>query len=298
MTAHAAVLERFRAALCGARTPHAWLLSGPVGVGKRVLLAAMAQTALCEHGRACGACHACRMFAAGTHPDCVRVERAEGARDLRVDQVREALARLALAPAEEGRRVLLMPEAEAMNAQAANALLKTLEEPPDGALLLLAATDPLRLPATIRSRCVLVPVPPPAEDEARAMLVREGVPEEEAARLLAGVPGRPLLALEARGWDEALAAWERLCAEPAQADVAGAEDWCRRHAGKVPAAFVAWASLRPWLARGRVPPAVGEALWALLRWPEEVRRLSLRPAFSLFARWLALRTAVRTETRG
>ncbi len=294
---HAHILARFRAALAGPRMPHAWLLAGLAGIGKRLLLEQMAQHALCEEARACGRCRACRMFAAGTHPDCVLLVRAEGARDVRVDQVREALALLALAPAQAMRRVLLVPEAEAMNPQAANALLKTLEEPPAQALVLLAASDPLRLPATIRSRCVLVPVPPPSQQEARAFFVQQGVPAEEAAQLAAEVPARPLLALEARGWSKELAAWTRLCAEPANADLGAAEDWCRRYAAKVPAAFIARAALRPWLACKAISPSVADALWGLLRWPEEMRRFSLRPAFSLFARWLALRMAVRAAQR-
>ena len=291
MKMHEAVLARFQRALADGHVPHAWLLAGPRGVGKREILARMAQMALCEARRGCGSCRPCRLFLAGTHPDAVRLEREPGERDLRVDRVREGLSRLFLTSAEGGMRVLLLPEAEAMNLQAANALLKTLEEPSGHALMLLATTDPMQLPATVRSRCVLVRVGTLPETEAMAVLEGQGVAPAQARNWLAWVPGRPWLAREASGWEEPLAAWARLCADPLQASPAEAEDWCRRYAARVPAPFVAFAAVRSWLEREQLSPAVGAALWSLARWPEEMRRFSLRPALSLFARWLALREA-------
>jgi DNA polymerase III subunit delta' len=113
------------------RLPHALLISGPRGVGKRSLADALIARVLCAAPgeAACGRCHGCRMLAAGYHPDLLRVEPEEGKRQIRIDPIREVNAFVAQTAQQGGYRVILIAPAEAMNVAAANALLKSLEEP-------------------------------------------------------------------------------------------------------------------------------------------------------------------------
>ncbi len=183
------------------RLGHAPLIHGPRGIGKRVLGDWLAQLLLCarpgESG-ACGSCQSCRLFEGGTHPDWFMVEIPEDKQGIGVDQVRDLIERLQLTASLGGNRVGLMPQADAMNSNAANALLKTLEEPPSGAWLILLSEQPARLSATIRSRCQQLPLRAPAREVAEPWLA-ESFPEaseadREAVLELGG--GAPLAALE------------------------------------------------------------------------------------------------------
>lgn len=200
------------------RTPHAILLHGPQGVGKLALAEQFAQCLLCEEqDRArvpCGKCDGCRWYLAGTHPDFRRIEPESMARrpeagpddaakpsaktakpssEIKVEQIRALDDFLNLRSHRDGRRVTLVHPAEAMNPNAANALLKGLEEPPGRALFLLVSHRPARLLATIRSRCVAVPVHLPAPQAAQAWLESQGV--KDPRTWLAVANGAPLRAL-------------------------------------------------------------------------------------------------------
>ena len=137
------------------RLPHALLISGPRGVGKRSLVDALAARTLCaEPGRlACGHCHGCRMLASGYHPDLMSVELEEGKRQIRIDAIREINHVVSQTAQQGGYRVILIAPAEALNVAASNALLKSLEEPGERTLFLLLSDIPSRLLPTIRSRC-------------------------------------------------------------------------------------------------------------------------------------------------
>jgi DNA polymerase III subunit delta' len=200
-------LTPLRSALRRGALHHAYLFGGPQGVGKARAAILLSQAANCEAGaeRAgalrddpCGACGPCRKIEKGIHPDVLvlREERAmakagawepKGGRspskDIVVDQVRDLVdRRLALRRHEGRRRFVLIDPAEAMNPQAQNALLKTLEEPPDETTLVLVAARPDALLPTIRSRCLRVgfgPLPP----ELVAGRLRERIPAEVARRL-------------------------------------------------------------------------------------------------------------------
>ncbi len=181
--------------------PHALLVHGRAGIGKVEFARALAASVLCEtprDGLACGACASCHWFSQGA-----ALEDEEGVEDtgkpekakslvIKIDQIRAVADFVALTTHRGGYRVLLIHPAEALHPNAANALLKTLEEPPPHTLIVLVSDQPARLLATLRSRCRLVGLATPPRDEALAWLRAEGVAEPEAA--LAGAGGAPLLA--------------------------------------------------------------------------------------------------------
>jgi len=192
-------------ALRSGRLHHALLFAGPRGYGKRALAEAFAAAALCTQrapdGSACGTCKSCHLVAAGSHPDLVRVSfelRDDGRprSELTVDQLRALGQRLALASQFGGWQIALIDPADAMNASAANALLKTLEEPSASTIIALVADDPSRLPPTIRSRCQRVDLRAPTRDEALAWLKGQGIETAVAASTLDATLGNPGQAAE------------------------------------------------------------------------------------------------------
>lgn len=201
------------------RLPHALLLHGPRGIGKQAFATRFASLLLCEARRGnqpCGRCDPCRWFADGNHPDYRLVQpeamaqdeeeaggdeqTASGSRkakpsvEIKVDQIRALAEFLHVGSHRGARRVALVCPAEAMNLNAANALLKALEEPPGSAMFILVSHDPARLLPTVRSRCIRVALPLPATAEAAAWLKSEGV--AEPLRWLRFAGGAPILALE------------------------------------------------------------------------------------------------------
>jgi DNA polymerase III subunit delta' len=223
-----------RAALRRGRLHHAYLLGGPEGVGKGTAARLLAQAANCDatpgDGGAlddpCGRCGPCGKIARGTHPDVFvlseeRVMARAGrwepkggrtpSREIVVDQVRDLVDhRLSMRRVEGRHRVVVIDPAEAMNVQAQNALLKTLEEPPEATTLVLVSSSPDALLPTIRSRCLRVSFAPLAEPVIQARLEAAGQPAE-AARLAAALSGGSLaraLALDAESLAERRAALE------------------------------------------------------------------------------------------
>ena len=189
------------------RLHHALLFAGPRGYGKRALADALAAAALCTQratdGSACGACRSCLLVAAGSHPDLVRVtfEPRESDGKLRteliVDQMRALGHRLAMSSQFGGLQIAIIDPADAMNPNAANALLKTLEEPASDTVIMLVADDPSRLPATIRSRCRRVDIGVPSHAEALAWMRARGIDGKVAETTLEASMGNPGLA---EGW--------------------------------------------------------------------------------------------------
>jgi DNA polymerase III subunit delta' len=180
--------------------PHALLLCGPRGLGKRDFLDRFVRGLLCKqprNGDACGECRSCLLVNAGTHPDYVALTyglRKDGVQraEIVVDQIRELSQRLSTSSQYGGWQIASIDPADAMNAAAANALLKTLEEPATQTMLILVADAPWRLPATIRSRCQRIEFQLPAEKEALSWLEDMGVRDVPAA--LAAASGNPGLA--------------------------------------------------------------------------------------------------------
>jgi len=212
---HASLWQRLEAYLRQGRIPQGLLISGPRGVGKGELARYFAARMLCGHGKACGICPACRLLAAGSHPDLIVVApEADG--PLTVEQIRELIEMLALTPQYDRGRVVILEAADRMNAAAANSFLKTLEEPVPGTVILLLCQLPSRLPATILSRCQHLKLPVPPAPEAIAWLVAQGVEAQQAELALALNGGAPLLA---RSWLDSdapakrqrfLATWDEL----------------------------------------------------------------------------------------
>ncbi|HYW03028.1 MAG TPA: DNA polymerase III subunit delta' [Gammaproteobacteria bacterium] len=185
-------------AYAGGTLSHAYLLEGPEGLGKLDFARRLAGTILCDEEPAsspCGACRACIQLAAGSHPDYRECAPEEGRSAILVDQVRALSAELALSSGYGGARLAILHPADALNANAANSLLKTLEEPVPGTVLLLVSARPAMLPATVRSRCQRVGFTAPGRDEALAWIgERAGGPEAELALAFTG--NAPLRALD------------------------------------------------------------------------------------------------------
>ena len=136
------------------RLPHALLFAGPEGVGKRAFADELAKAVTCHapvEGDACGACHSCVLAASGEHPD-IRVFEPDGA-FVKIAQMRELAREAQYQPFDGRRRVMIVDEAHKVREEAANAILKTLEEPPPTTLIVLVTSQPYALLETIRSRC-------------------------------------------------------------------------------------------------------------------------------------------------
>lgn len=144
-----------RRALDNHRVAHAYLFEGPDGVGKRLVALAMARALLCQTGQGCGDCPPCRKVDHNNHPD-IHLLDAEGA-TIKIDQIRALQQQLSLRPLEGEYRICLIDGAEHLNPAAANALLKTLEEPQPNTVIILLSSQPEALLVTIRSRCQRLP---------------------------------------------------------------------------------------------------------------------------------------------
>lgn len=185
---------------------HAYLLHGPAGIGKRALAERLMALLLCKSPVAlqpCGQCKSCHLLAAGSHPDNYVLEPEEADKPIKVDQVR-ALVNFVVQTAQlGGHKVILVEPTEAMNLNAANALLKSLEEPSGDTVLLLISHQPSRLLPTIKSRCVQQACPLPSERVSLEWLgaALPGTSEQEIRELLYLAAGSPLAAvrLQAQG---------------------------------------------------------------------------------------------------
>jgi DNA polymerase-3 subunit delta' len=194
------------------RLPHAVLLQGPRGIGKLAFARALSQALLCERpaadGNACGQCPACGWFANAAHPDYRQVEPASVAEPdgddgdrksniISVQQVRALADFVNMSSHRNGFKIVVIHPADALNVNAANALLKSLEEPPPLTCFILVAHRPQLLPVTVRSRCRQVALVPPAAGAAAAWLNQQGAKQPDLALAMTG--NAPLLALDLDG---------------------------------------------------------------------------------------------------
>lgn len=182
------------------RLPHALLLAGPEGIGKTWFAAAVSAGLLCSEARQmqpCGRCDACQQAMAGSHGDqrWVEVLADKDKKAIGIDQVRDAITFVQKTAGYGQRKVLVVNPAEKMTVAAANALLKTLEEPSADTLLILVSHQPWLLPITVRSRCQQWAMPSPEDDQLRRWLTDAGVATEALDDLIRLGGGRPLSAL-------------------------------------------------------------------------------------------------------
>lgn len=223
----------------GATRGSALLLHGPPGIGQFDLALSIASAWLCEggtaerpQGRACGRCPACHLLSARTHPDLLvlipeaqqetlgwtasdEADEGEGGRgkakpskEIKVEAVRQAVTFAQQTASRGGAKVVVVHPADRMNATSANALLKTLEEPPGAARFLLTTSAPQRLLPTVRSRCQVQRVPLPATEAAAAWLAMKQV--DQPALLLAAAGGAPYDVLDRLALGVDAACWQRL----------------------------------------------------------------------------------------
>lgn len=188
--------RRLAAAWSAGKLPHSLLIVSLPGLGAEALAYWSAALALCDaEERPCGRCASCRLLAADSHPDLRIVRLEDDASQIKIDQIRALIEALSLASYRSGYKVGIVESAEALNANSANAFLKTLEEPTEATLLILIAAPSHRLPATIASRCQRLVLRPPGAEVARAWLAeqRPSVRRWDAALALAA--GAPLAAL-------------------------------------------------------------------------------------------------------
>jgi len=198
------------------KTRHAYLITGPEGVGRETLSLAFAKALNCQNppseGEFCGLCLACRQINEQRYPDLMTLRVTEGSKDLKIDQIREMQKMLALAPYQSRYRIVLIPDFQNATIGASNALLKSLEEPPSKALLILTADAKESLLETIASRCEVLRLRPSGIQELERYLVEDKAIEQSSAKRLAHLTaGRVGTALslnekpgELEAYDEAL----------------------------------------------------------------------------------------------
>jgi DNA polymerase-3 subunit delta' len=313
-----------------ATLPHAVLLSGPRGIGKGDFARHLARSLLCEapqtDGDACGTCPACGWFDAGNHPDYRAVTLSDGDNDdeegdessrkkpptqIGINQIRALSDFMTTSTHRAGLRVVLIDPADALNTHAANALLKSLEEPLPNTLYLLVCHQPRRLPATVRSRCQHQPMPMPTITQARGWLVGQGVAAPDLPlALCAGAP------LEARAMaaensaartsfmsallraDTTLVGLSELAIKIPMVQVV---DWLQRFSyDLMEQKFLGQPRFHIDLTKQQLPLATHLDVYDLLAWEKQLRdarRVVNHPlnprlfAESLLAPWMALRSS-------
>jgi DNA polymerase-3 subunit delta' len=185
---HKWAVDLLNRALASGRVAHAYLLTGPPQIGKRSLALNFAQALNClDEEKPCGQCLACRKIAHGSHPDVQLIEGEKGT--LKIDQMRTLRHEAALSPLEGRWKVYIIRQMEQATAEAANCLLKTLEEPPAHVILLLTASQADALLPTIVSRCQVLNLRPLANETVQRALQEQWGVDAERARLLARLSG-------------------------------------------------------------------------------------------------------------
>lgn len=202
---HQSLWQQFSARRQADNLPHAILLTGAAGLGKQALAAYLTQSLVCtnpnEDFSPCGVCDSCHLSGSGAHPDINWVQPEDAGKAIKVAAIRTLTEKSVLAAQGEQYRVFIINPADAMNVAAANALLKTLEEPAHRTVMLLVSSHAERLPATIRSRCQQLSVSVPEHDDLISWM-DNGLSREELEALLAVTANAPMEIARAQeeGW--------------------------------------------------------------------------------------------------
>lgn len=289
---HMASLAAARAA---DRVPHSLLIHESPGVGGEWLAFWIARLLLCtSEQKPCGICTACKNASENRHADLTAVQPTEESRQIRIEQVRDVCAELALTSYQGGYKVGIISPADSMNRFAANALLKTLEEPSRNTILILVASQPSRLPATIMSRCQRINIRPPTREESIEWLKNAKGPGDWGA-VLEVIGDAPLAAMEL---DPAVVAKLNSEIRQALADVQGghadpvalAERWSRSELPLRLMCIENWLTerMRPRLTPD--PDSVEMRPGAHL--PERASVMNIRTSFGLLDRVRDLKTSL------
>lgn len=188
---HERPIQALRSAIQSGRMPHALLFVGPEGVGKRLFAMTLAQAMLCERNppeilEPCGRCPSCLQVVEGSHPDVLVVEKPEDRQELPIRSIRDLCHDLSLKPMRGNRRIAIVDDADSLSDEAANAFLKTLEEPPAGSVLIMIGTAPELQLDTVVSRCRVLRFDPlSVEDLAQILLDTNRARSPEEAETLA-----------------------------------------------------------------------------------------------------------------
>jgi len=174
------------------RLAHGLLFHGAKGIGKKAFAIEFAHWLICEQPlaeKSCGECKSCKLIQAESHPDLLTLFPEEEGKAIKVDQVRDLIQKISLTRHGTGYRVVLVSPADALNINASNSLLKTLEEPPANTILILISDKPSKLMPTIRSRTQMVRFDLPSEEQSMHWLKQAGIEQAELIlKLSAGAP--------------------------------------------------------------------------------------------------------------
>ena len=189
--------KKIRTALAQQAIGHAYLFSGDDGIGKRLMALRFAQALSCEtppsssQPDSCGHCRACEQIGSGIHPDLLVIEPEQDKANpqIKIDRVREIERHVIYRPLLSARKICIIDDADRLTANAANAFLKTLEDPPEHSLFILVTSQPLRLLATVRSRCLTLRFSPATPEQFQGALALKQAAALEDARFLSQVCG-------------------------------------------------------------------------------------------------------------
>lgn len=191
------------------RGHHALLLHSLAGNGQEVLVYALSRWLMCQQrqgDKSCGACHSCRLMLAGTHPDWQKLTVEKGKSSLGIERIRQVIEQLYSHAQQDGAKVVWLPQVEQLTEAASHALLKTLEEPPEGTYFLLECCEPWRLLPTLRSRCLYWHLRPPTSDLSVTWLNQQQPGDRQqqqtALRLNGGAALAALQLLQPEQWQQ------------------------------------------------------------------------------------------------
>lgn len=208
------------------RGHHAVLMHAAAGIGDEALVYGLSRWLLCQHKdgeKSCGTCHSCQLMIAGNHPDWHILQPEKGKNSLGIDPVRQLIETLYNYSQQGGSKVVWIPQTELLTEAAANALLKTLEEPPAGTYFLLGCREPSALLATIRSRCFYWHLPVPEETLAvqwiNRQLSADPVSIKTALRLTNGAPLSAIELLQPERWKQRVVLCQQLYTQCQQQDM-------------------------------------------------------------------------------